>query len=126
MSRKRLYIEASEYEDIRWKIRRNDILKRDGFECKKCGEKSKPLNIHHKYYIKDKKVWEYDNDALITWCKDCHLKWHSKNNLNSGKRRKKIKKEIQKPIVEQIENKETLQDKIEKMIELKFKKLTFY
>lgn len=32
----------------------------------------KGLNVHHKYYIAGKKPWEYDNDALITLCQDCH------------------------------------------------------
>lgn len=36
----------------------------------------KGLNIHHKYYIKGKKPWEYDNNALITLCEDCHRKRH--------------------------------------------------
>ena len=36
----------------------------------------KGLNIHHKYYIKGKKPWEYDNDALITLCQDCHKLEH--------------------------------------------------
>lgn len=32
----------------------------------------KTLNVHHKYYIKGHKAWEYDNDALITLCTECH------------------------------------------------------
>lgn len=36
----------------------------------------KVLNIHHKYYVKGKAPWEYDNDALITLCQDCHKLEH--------------------------------------------------
>ena len=36
----------------------------------------KGLNVHHKYYIKDKAPWEYEDDALITLCEDCHQKAH--------------------------------------------------
>lgn len=36
----------------------------------------KGLNVHHKYYIEGKKPWEYDNDALITLCQDCHKLEH--------------------------------------------------
>ena len=36
----------------------------------------KGLNIHHTYYIKGNKPWEYDNDALVTLCEDCHKKRH--------------------------------------------------
>lgn len=38
----------------------------------------KTLHIHHKYYIEDKFPWEYDNDALITLCSDCHSETHEK------------------------------------------------
>jgi len=34
------------------------------------------LNVHHKYYIQGHKPWEYENDALITLCEDCHKRWH--------------------------------------------------
>jgi 5-methylcytosine-specific restriction endonuclease McrA len=34
------------------------------------------LNIHHKYYISGRKAWEYDNDALVLLCSDCHKKTH--------------------------------------------------
>ena len=36
----------------------------------------KGLNIHHKYYITGRKPWDYDDDALITLCEDCHQKRH--------------------------------------------------
>ena len=35
------------------------------------------LHIHHKYYIKERKPWEYKNEALITLCADCHQRRHS-------------------------------------------------
>ena len=36
----------------------------------------KGLNIHHTYYIEGHKPWEYDNEALVTLCEDCHKKRH--------------------------------------------------
>lgn len=39
----------------------------------------KGLNVHHKYYIRGKKPWEYpDDEALVTLCEDCHKKRHEK------------------------------------------------
>lgn len=38
------------------------------------------LHIHHNYYIKDLKAWEYKDDALKTLCYDCHETLH-KNEL---------------------------------------------
>lgn len=30
------------------------------------------LQVHHKRYIKDHELWEYDNKDLVTVCKKCH------------------------------------------------------
>ena len=35
------------------------------------------LHVHHKYYIENKNPWEYDNDALITLCSECHSETHN-------------------------------------------------
>lgn len=34
------------------------------------------LNVHHKYYVNGKNPWEYDDEALITLCQDCHCLEH--------------------------------------------------
>ena len=34
------------------------------------------LHVHHLYYIKAKFPWEYQNEALITLCNNCHLEVH--------------------------------------------------
>ena len=34
------------------------------------------LHVHHKYYIEDRNPWEYDENALITLCSDCHSEIH--------------------------------------------------
>ncbi len=39
-------------------------------------DKFTDLNIHHKYYITGRKAWEYNNEALITLCADCHKLEH--------------------------------------------------
>lgn len=39
-------------------------------------ENNKGLNIHHTYYIRGLKPWQYDNKCLITLCEDCHQKRH--------------------------------------------------
>lgn len=36
----------------------------------------KTLNVHHKYYIKGHKAWEYEDDALVTLCTECHSSIH--------------------------------------------------
>jgi hypothetical protein len=34
------------------------------------------LNVHHHYYTKGKRPWEYPDDALETLCRDCHIEVH--------------------------------------------------
>ena len=41
----------------------------------------KGLNIHHKYYLAGYKPWEYNNDALVTLCEDCHQKRHQQTSI---------------------------------------------
>lgn len=68
-----------------WKDKRHSILERDGYRCRYCGSNGL-LNVHHKYYLKypnNKMVepWEYDDDALITLCEECHKKSHQKKKI---------------------------------------------
>lgn len=44
-------------------------------------DKFADLNIHHKYYIRDKKAWEYEDKSLITLCEKCHQLEHQNNNI---------------------------------------------
>lgn len=39
------------------------------------------LQVHHKYYIKDKPIWEVPEGALITLCRDCHIKEHKSKKI---------------------------------------------
>ena len=39
------------------------------------------LNIHHTYYIKGYKPWEYDSGALVTLCANCHKKRHENSSV---------------------------------------------
>ena len=39
------------------------------------------LNIHHTYYVKGHKPWEYDNKALVTLCEKCHKKRHETSSI---------------------------------------------
>lgn len=39
------------------------------------------LHIHHQYYIKNRKPWDYDNQALITVCAECHKRIHDTTKI---------------------------------------------
>ena len=51
-------------------------MDRDSFLCHLCFEKDKTLNVHHRYYEKNKNPWDYDDEALITLCEECHGRVH--------------------------------------------------
>lgn len=62
--------------DPKWQKKRLEILQRDSFTCQNpaCYSTTKELHVHHKYYIKGLKTWEYPDDCLKTLCFECHKK----------------------------------------------------
>lgn len=74
---------AKQYEHPKWQKKRLEVFKRDKYKCQYCGDIETQLHIHHFEYEKDKKVWETNNDLLITVCKHCHriLEYYKKNNI---------------------------------------------
>lgn len=70
----------SYYELLRhpeWQKKRLKIMEAAGFECADCGDGDTTLNVHHKYYEKGAKPWEYPDDALICLCEPCHERWEA-------------------------------------------------
>lgn len=63
------------YLHHKWLKKRGRIIKRDLFQCCKCGDE-KRLQVHHIYYQTGRQIWQYPDKALITLCIDCHKKWH--------------------------------------------------
>jgi hypothetical protein len=59
-----------------WQRKRLEIMQRDGFQCQCCLDSETTLNVHHKQYIKGRKVWDYTNDYLVTLCRTCHENHH--------------------------------------------------
>ena len=72
---------SKHYKDSRWQQKRLEIMERDNWTCRSCGASGEgvTLNVHHAYYEKGKKPWEYENKMLITWCEKCHKERHSMN-----------------------------------------------
>ncbi|MET3980410.1 5-methylcytosine-specific restriction endonuclease McrA [Mucilaginibacter sp. UYP25] len=69
--------------DERWRIKRRTILQRDGNQCVICFSREH-LQVHHRQYHFVKEIsqfkvpWDYDDSLLITLCKKCHNRGHSK------------------------------------------------
>ena len=72
---------AEERRDPRWQKKRLEIMQRDGFKCFDCGESTNTLAVHHAYYVKGRKCWDYPSFALSTLCADCHAYRHSEKVL---------------------------------------------
>ena len=64
------------YKHPEWQKKRLRIMERDGFRCRECGDKETTLNVHHSYYTKGAKPWEYPDESLRTLCEECHEKRH--------------------------------------------------
>lgn len=86
----------SKYSDLLknplWAKKRKEILKRDGYKCRKCPETIR-LHVHHKRYIIGKNPWEIQNRYLITLCFSCHQKEHENRHISSFFRRELPKKQ---------------------------------
>ncbi|TCK85081.1 HNH endonuclease [Albibacterium bauzanense] len=66
------------YQGEAWKSFRKDIIESDRFVCLQCRRNSFEvvLQVHHKHYIKGRKLWEYASEDCITLCRGCHAMEH--------------------------------------------------
>lgn len=63
---------AEKLKDPRWQKKRLQILERDKWKCRACGETEKTLHVHHIFYMPGVDPWDVPDGLLITFCKDCH------------------------------------------------------
>ncbi len=67
------------YESPRWKHKRQQILKRDGYMCQICkryGRIREAAEVHHIQHLEDRPDLALDNDNLISLCRTCHNRQH--------------------------------------------------
>lgn len=55
-----------------WQRKRLEVFERDKFTCRRCHAKESTLHVHHCYYEKGLRPWEYPLDAYLTLCEACH------------------------------------------------------
>jgi hypothetical protein len=60
--------------DPRWQKKRLEIFDEAGWQCSDCGNTELTLHVHHKFYRRGLKPWEYDNSDLSSLCEVCHAK----------------------------------------------------
>lgn len=57
---------------------RTSVFSRDAWICQKCKKGSSQLNAHHILPFRDYKELRTSIENGITFCKECHLKFHKK------------------------------------------------
>lgn len=58
-----------------WKRKRERVLKRDHYRCRKCGKSNCRLEVHHLTY---KHFGNEPLEDLLTVCSQCHHRIHKK------------------------------------------------
>lgn len=72
-----------QYKHPLWQKRRLERLKEAWFSCEQCNADDKELHVHHVFYRKGAKIWEYGDDELRVLCSSCHEEEHAaKDRLN--------------------------------------------
>ena len=66
---------ADKLRDVRWKRRRDDLLRRSNYTCCECGTPltsgTMDLQVHHVVYITALDPWQYPDELLVVVCD-----WH--------------------------------------------------
>lgn len=65
-----------QYKHPLWQKKRLDVLSEHGFFCSSCESEEKQLHVHHKRYVKGRRIWEYNNEEFLVLCNDCHESVH--------------------------------------------------
>ncbi len=65
---------SQKLQNPQWQRKKTEILLRDNFTCKCCGDTTTQLEVHHVEYFHGMEPWEYPNEMLLTTCHDCHEK----------------------------------------------------
>lgn len=64
---------SDKLKDPRWQKKRLEIMNRDNWTCKLCGDKGSPLQVHHLEYSRNGNPWDVEDKHLTTLCDHCHL-----------------------------------------------------
>lgn len=57
-----------------WQKKRLEILEAADFLCEECRDGESTLHVHHTYYGKGRKPWEYEDCFFQVLCEKCHQK----------------------------------------------------
>lgn len=69
------------YHGVKWKRLRESVLSRDNYLCQDCLASNRLVGaeeVHHIIEVKEDWNKRYDEDNLISLCKSCHRKRHTR------------------------------------------------
>ena len=88
------------YNSTAWKRMREEILRRDNYECQLCREegrvnagedgKGKSLVVHHQKHLRDRPDLALEESNLITVCESHHNKLHPEKAFKSKEKEEPI------------------------------------
>ena len=84
------------YTSTPWLHKREDILRRDNFECQMCKKRGKfhvAETVHHIKHLKEYPSLALDDDNLISLCNACHNIVHPEKGLKNQSSKRFINKE---------------------------------
>lgn len=75
---------VSFYHGVKWKRLRESVLTRDNYLCQDCLSANKLVGaeeVHHIIEVKEDWDKRYDESNLISLCKSCHRKRHTRKRF---------------------------------------------
>lgn len=70
-----------QYKHPSWQRKRLEAMEAAEFTCQRCYDKDTTLNVHHRRYVKGRKVWEYELRELEVLCEPCHEEFHAEKEV---------------------------------------------
>lgn len=68
-----------DYSARRWRHKRKEILRRDGYLCQHCkryGKQVQAVTVHHIKHVDEYPELAYTDSNLVSLCSTCHQKAH--------------------------------------------------
>ena len=70
-----------QYKHQMWQKKRLEALSAAEFMCQRCCDSEGQLHVHHKHYVKGRKIWEYATKELSVLCEGCHAETHAEKYM---------------------------------------------
>ena len=82
---------ADLHKSMRWKKKREQILRRDKYMCQDCkryGKRVDATEVHHIKHVDEYPELAFDSSNLISLCAACHNKRHPEKGGNKFRKKR--------------------------------------